>query len=450
MKKAVALLAALALVAGLSACAGSTAGSSAPSGAASSSPSSSGTASGSASGASAPVHLSFYTYNYMSQQKDGVDQLIKEFETANPNTTVNVVYIPSTQLNSKIGADIAAGVTPDLIQVVFDALQYDVKNFGVQDLSKIVDAKDLSAHLAGFIPAALNVAKVDGKLYGLPYTFSTPVLFYNTQVFKKAGLDPAVPPTTWDQVSADALQIKQKTGTDGFVFGDTTANDWLVQGLFKSNGGDVMSADGKTITFGEKPAVDAVSTLVAMRRNGSSPNMTDMQAFEAFPQGKLGMLLTTSAMQASMLKGAKAGGWEMEAAKMPSFAGKSAVPVNSGSGLFICSKDPAKQQAAWKFLKFLTSDEGYTVITTKMGYPPLRTSTVTSDKYLKKWVTANPLVKSNLAQLQYVSPWRSYPGDNWQQIEKILMDAFDSCLFSNVDVTQTMQAAQKQAQALMP
>lgn len=397
-----------------------------------------------------PVDITFYTYNYTEQQRPGVDLLLEEFHAANPDVKVEIVFAASTEINTKIQADIAAGVQPDVIQLIFDALDYGVNNFGVKDLNAIAPADELSAHLEGFEPAALEVAKLDGQLYGLPYTFSTPMLFYNATLFEQAGLDPNDPPETWDEVEQYGIQIKEKTGAESFVFGGMTANDWLLQSLIKSNGGAVMSEDRSTIQFGEAPAVEAIQMLKDMIASGGHANMNDAQMYEAFPAGNLGMMLTTAAMQASMLKVAEAGGWEMRTAKMPTFGDKPAVPVNSGSGLFICTSDPAKQAAAWKFLQFVTSDRGYTIITTHMGYPPLRPGIVEDEDYLKSWAEENPLVQPNLEQIKTVTPWESYPGPNWQQIELLLMDALTNCLFGDVDVQETMQAAQQQAQSLLP
>jgi multiple sugar transport system substrate-binding protein len=403
-----------------------------------------------AAGADGPVNISFYTYNYMNQQKAGVDQLITDFNAENPNITVEIIQTSATDSNSKIWADLAAGIIPDVIQITFDSLDYAVNNYGVQDLNRIVPKAHLDEHLAGFYPAALEVAKLDGHLYGLPYTFSTPVLFYNASIFEEAGLDPDNPPSTWAEVETAGLQIVKKTGKDGFVFGATTAYDMFLQGLIRSNGGRALSEDRKTITFGETPSVEAVAMLQSMRQKGAHAAMNDLQGGEAFMAGNLGMMLTTAAYQVIMLAAAEAGGWELRTAKMPSFGNKPAVPTNSGSGLLICSKDPAKQLAAWRFIKHVTSDRGYTIITTMMGYPPLRPNVIADERYLKTWAEENPLVQPNLEQIEIVTPWQSYPGSNWQQIEGILMDALNKCIFTDADVRQTLQAAQRQAQSLMP
>jgi multiple sugar transport system substrate-binding protein len=65
-------------------------------------------------------------------------------------------------------------------------------------------------------------------------------------------------------------------------------------------------------------------------------------------------------------------------------------------------------------------------------------------------VKAHPLVKPNLAQLERLQPWVPYPGPNYRQIHKTMMDAMEMAVWGGVDVAETLKAAQDQAQAMMP
>lgn len=407
--------------------------------------------SASASSSDKPVTITFYSYNLATAgQKDGTQQLIDEFEAANPNITVEGIPVASSDINAKVQADLAAGTAPDVAQLVFDGLDYIANNFGAKPLEDIVPADELAETFEGFNQNGLKLGQLNGKTYGLPFTFSTPVLFYNASLFEKAGLDPNSPPATWEQVKADALAINKATGASGVQIGGSAGNDWLVQGIIGSNGGKVLSDDRKTIEFGSPEAVEAIQMWQDMVRSGANSKMNDGEAMEAFSQGKLGMFLFTSALQSSFLTASQAGGWELKAAAMPAFGDKATTPVNSGSALFILSNDKAKQEAAWKFLKFVTSERGYTIITSKIGYLPLRPSTLEDSQYLKDWVEQNPLIKPNLAQLDRLSPWLSYPGSNWSQIEQILLEAVQKSIQSTDNVATIMQDAQKRAQDLMP
>jgi ABC-type sugar transport system, periplasmic component len=397
------------------------------------------------------VTIKFYSYNLATAgQKDGTQKLIDEFMAENPNITVEGIPVASTDINSKVQADLAAGSPPDVAQLVFDGLDFIANNFGAKPLEDIVPADELAAAFEGFSPNGLKLGQLNGKTYGLPFTFSTPVLFYNASLFEKAGLDPNSPPTTWSEVKEDALAISKASGTTGVHIGGSVGNDWLVQALIGSNGGKVLSDDRKTIEFGSPEAVGAIQMWQDMVTSGANSKMNDGEAMEAFTQGKLGMILFTSAVQSMFIGAAQAGGWELKAAQMPAFGDKATTPVNSGSALFILSDDKAKQEAAWKFLKFVTSERGYTIITSEIGYLPLRPSIVEDPAYLKDWVEKNPLIKPNLAQLERLQPWVSYPGSNWYQIETILLEAVQKSIQSTNDVATIMQDAQKRAQDLMP
>jgi multiple sugar transport system substrate-binding protein len=211
----------------------------------------------------------------------------------------------------------------------------------------------------------------------------------------------------------------------------------------------VLSKDRKRLMFGEPEAVKTIEMLRDMVDAGAHTTVSDTDAMDNMRNGRLAMVLTTSAYQRSLMSAAQ-GKFDLRAAKMPAFAGKPAVPTNSGSGLFILSKDPLKQRAAWELMKFLTSKQGYTTITTKIGYLPLRLDIVKDPKYLGTWVAENPLIMPNIEQLSRLQPWESIPGNNYKQIQKIEVQAVNEAVFGKGNVAAIMQDAQKRAQALMP
>lgn len=396
------------------------------------------------------VTISFYNYNLASAGlgAEATKKLIQDFMTAHPNIAVEGVAVPSQEMTTRIQADLAAGRTPDLGQLVFNDLDYIVRNFGVKALQDIVPAAEWKAHTEGMVPAGLQLAAFNGKMYGLAYTFSTPVLWMNADLLRAAGVDASKPPATWPQVKSAALAVK-KTGKEGFFGSFYNQFDWVLQGLVLSNGGRVLSKDRKHLTFGEPPAVQAVEMLRDMVETGAHTQLSEADAMDAFRSGRLAMLLTTSAYQSSLMKAAQ-GKFELRAAKMPAFPGKPAVPTNSGSGLFIMAKDPQKQRAAWELMKFLTSKQGYTEITTRIGYLPLRLDIVKDPQYLGNWVAENPLILPNIEQLALLQPWESIPGDNYKQIQKIEVQAVNEAVFGKGKVATVLQDAQKRAQALMP
>ena len=399
----------------------------------------------------APVSISYYNYNLASAGigAEATKELIAEFTAANPHVKVEGVPVSSGQIIARVQADLVAGRTPDVAQLIFSDLDFIVRNLGVKPMTDIIPPEEWSAHTAGMVPAGLKLGAIGDKVYGLAYVFSTPVLFYNATLFRQAGLDPEAPPRTWAEVKDAALKLRAATGKSGVYPGVYSEFDWLLQGLFLSNGGRSISEDRRRLTFGEPEAVGAVEMLRDLMTSGAHANIREAESGDAFMSGNLGMILTTSVYQRAFLNASK-DRFDLRAAKMPSFGEKPARPTNSGSALFIMSKDPAKQRAAWELVKYMTSKRGYTVITSKIGYLPLRLDIVDDPQHLGPWVRENPLVRPNLEQLTQLNQWVAFPGANYRQISRIQVAAVNEAAFGEGDVGKVMREAQERAQALMP
>jgi multiple sugar transport system substrate-binding protein len=397
-----------------------------------------------------PVTISFYDYNLATPGLggDATRELIAEFMAANPMVKVEGVGVTSGQINARVQADIAVGHRPDLAQLGFGDLDFNVHQFGIPALDDLVPKAELAAHTGGMVPEGVALGRLDGKLYGLAFTFSTPILFYNATLFRAAGLDPEAPPRNFDDVQRAALTIHEKTGKGGF-YPTVFDFDWMLQGLVLSNGGRTLSEDRKTLRFDDPALVGLLHQFQDLAKAGALPNVREAEIQDVMGSGSLGMLLTTSAYQRYLLAAAQ-DKWELRAAPMPSFGDKPTHPTNSGSALFILAEDPVKQRASWELMKFLTSKHGYTIITSKIGYLPLRLEIVDDPQYLGPWVQQNPLVRPNLEQLGRLSPWQSYPGANYKQIQKILLNAVSESVYGAKDPGEVMHDAQARATALMP
>ena len=397
-----------------------------------------------------PVTITFYNYNLASAGlgREATLGLIEEFMRRNPFVTVEPVAAPSNEVLSRVQADMVAGMQPDLAQLVFRDLIYAAKELGAEPLEDLA-GEELAAHSVGMVPNGLALGAVEGKTYGLAYVFSTPVMFYNADLFRAAGLDPDQPPLTWEEVKDAGLAIAKATGKHGFFPGAYGPIDgtFVYQAIVMSNGGKVR--DGNTLTFADPEAAEAVAMLRDMVDSGAHARIDVGAHLDTFQSGNLGMFLWTSAVQNRLIKAAE-GNFELRVAPMPAFGEKPTAPTNSGSALFLFSKEPEKQRAAWELMKFLTSEYAYNEITTKIGYLPLRPGMVEDPKWLKDWVEANPMIKPNLAQLERLTPNIAFPGPNYRQVENMMKEAMTEAVFGSGDPVETLKAAQERGQPLMP
>jgi multiple sugar transport system substrate-binding protein len=278
--------------------------------------------------------------------------------------------------------------------------------------------------------------------------FSTPTLFYNADIFRAAGLDPNRPPRTWDEMKAMGTQIRERTGRPALYIACIEL-DWCTQSIHLSNGGRVLSQDRKTIMFGQPETVESLKIWQDLFTAGVHLKQTGAEALDSFSAGNLAMYVNTSAVQGRLIASA-ANKWDLKSGGLPAFGTKQVRPTNSGSGLAIMSNDPLKKRAAWELMKYLTTEESFVVITSEIGYLPLRPSIVNDARYLKDWVAKNPQILPNLEQLAGLEPSVAYPGDNHAQIRTIYLQAIQRVLLNGDDPERTMRDAAARGTELMP
>ncbi|WP_405496366.1 ABC transporter substrate-binding protein [Nocardia sp. NBC_00511] len=409
------------------------------------------------------VSIVFESYNYgmAGAWTDTFNGLIADFSKKFPNIKVTAQKPqgnspnPATDTISSIQNQIVAGTPPDVAQLGFSDLDFTIHQLGAKPLDTLFGKDAVQANFDGakyhYNPRARTLDDWDGHTFGVPFVFSTPVLYYNASLFTQAGLDPAKPPVTWQQVADASKAITSKTNQGGIYIDCLTkaAKDWCLQSMVRSNDGRVISQDRHTLTYADAPSVEAVKMAQDLVNSGSMPKLQQKQGYEAFARGEIGMILETSSIQGTFVAGAK-DKWDLRSAPMPRFGDKPAVPTNSGAGLHILTSDPAKQRAAWELIKFLTSEEAYVKISQNIGYLPLRSDMMTDPSALGSWAVQNPLLQPNLAQLSTMEPWVSMPGNDYLQIRDGMMDAVESVVFQGKDAQSTLTAARNEGAKLLP
>lgn len=368
------------------------------------------------------VTLSFLSYNYGTPDLggQGTQQLIDEFERANPTIAIKPQGVAVADVLTKLRSAQLSGDGFDVAQVGWSKMAEAYQALPITPVQRIAGA-DWNGDVAGMNQAVLRATRHDGMTYAMPYTMSIPTLFYNANLFTVAGLDPAKPPATMADVRADALALVRH-GAQGVYFDAANASksDFLTQSLVDSNGGGVVASNG-TVTLDQQPAVQALQELADLTNSGAQPGIGEADALAAFKAGKLGMLVTSTAVLAGLDKAA-AGRFQVRTGGFPTFGTKPARPTYSGAGLVVLSKDSAKQQAAWTFIKFLTSAQAYTTITTKIGYLPLRPAALTDPRYLKNYFAADQRLLPALRQLDTVTPYTFFAGAKADQAVLALQD----------------------------
>ena len=382
-----------------------------------------------------------------------VKELVADFNKTHPNIEVVEKYNPDMYkgLTQNLQAAMASGKNPDVVQMGWSYLNYAAENLKYTDIPKMINEKvpaDKDFLEKNYLPNVLALAQTDdGKQIGIPYSVSVPVLFYNPEVFEKAGLDPNNPPKTWAEVQKAAKQIKEKTGIMGF-FMQEYADNWAQQALIESNGGKMLKKEnGKTkAAFDSPEAADAYQLLADMVKDGSGLHATNEEGFQAYLSGKLGMVCTTIGKRANFEKSAK---FKVMVAPFPVFDGKQLQVPAGGNVLMVFSKDDAKQKAAWEFIKYLESPAALAKWSTGTGYLPPRKDVEQDPNGFKKMIEENKNIQAALSTMPNLVKWASFPGANGLQAEQMLIDVRDVILSGKQTAAEALHTTAEKVNSLL-
>lgn len=396
------------------------------------------------------VTLSFLSYNYGTPDTGGkgTQELINAFEAANPHIKIKPEGVPIADALTKTRTETAAGDPPDVAQIGWSKLAAAYTTLPLTPVQDIPSAAEWTADTAGISQPLLRAVERNGKIVAMPYTISTPTLFYNATLFTRAGLDPAKPPATIAEAQADGRAIA-RTGASGVYFdiADAAKSDFLTQSVIDANGGSEVSPSG-SVTVGQPAAVQALTAMQQLTKSGAQPAVTENEAIAAFKAGKLGMFVSSTALLAS-LEAAAHGNFDLRTAAMPGFADKPVRTTFSGAGLVVLSRDQAHRQAAWHFIKFLTSARGFTIITSEIGYLPLRPSLIHDPRYLASYYGKDPRIGPAIAQLDSVTPYTFFSGNQAAQAVATLQDdAVAPIVLQGADPAKTLSRVAGQIRSM--
>lgn len=385
-----------------------------------------------------PITITFSSYTYGTQGAagEGTQALLDRFAEEHPEIKVEPQSVPTADVLTKARTDLAAGNAPDVVQLGYSKLAEAFEVLPLASLEEIA-GNDWDAHVEGINPALVATGEHDGSVAALPFTVSTPTLFYNADLFRQAGLDPDQAPATMTEVR-EAAQAVVDSGSYGayFAIADTGQSDYLTQSVIGSAGGAVVE-DGE-VSFDSEAAVDGISQVQALTTDGLQPAVGVEDALAAFSSGDLGMFVVSTAVSGSLQEAAR-GTFDLRAGGFPAFGDAPAAPTFSGAGLVVLSDDEAEQRAAWELVEFLTSEEGSTMITEQIGYLPLRADLVDDPDHLKGYFAENPLLLPAIDQLASVAPYQFFSGEDANEAVVLLQtDAVEPIVLRGADPDETL------------
>jgi len=319
------------------------------------------------------TEIEYWQY-FFDARVTAMEQLIENFEAANPDITVKMNHFPYADYRTKVAAAIPAGEGPDVVQLFYGWLN----DYVAAELIQPLPAEQFPASEVdeNFFPM-VQAMKEGNQYWALPTAVRSLALFYNTRLMSEAGVEP---PTNFEELMA-AAKAMTKTDSAGNItqVGITagmTAQDhhWWREGLVRQFGGDPYTDNYQTVNYNSEAGVDALSfysNLFTSDEPVSSVGFMD-EPQAAFKAGRAGMHIDGSFRIGSLNKtrGLKWGVTELPATADGTRSNYSSYWVNA----ITTKAEGEKYDAAVKFMAYITSDEAMQIWLDVVGELPAKPS----------------------------------------------------------------------------
>ena len=379
-----------------------------------------------------------------------IDGYANEFMKDNPGIKVNPIYAGTYQETIVKALTAHKSGNPPVTSVLLSTDMFTlIDEDAIVPFDGFAKTPAEQAWMKSFYPAFMMNSQTGGKTWGIPFQRSTVVMYWNKEAFKEAGLDPNTPPKNWAELKTMATKLTKKDASGkvtqyGIQIPSSGFPYWLFQTLTTPN--DVILANdaGTKVTFDNPKVVEALQYWVDLGKAGVHPpgvvewGTTPKDFFEK----KAAIIFTTTGNLTSIRAGAK---FDFGVGMIP--ANKRAGSPTGGGNFYIFKKStPAQQQAAMKFIQWMTQPERAAQWSIDTGY--VATSAAAYDTpALKKYTADFPPALVARDQLPHsVAEFSTH--DN-QRVTKALNDGLQAAQTGTKTPAQAMKDAQAEANSLL-
>ncbi len=371
-----------------------------------------------------PVTIDFWN-GFTGPDGKTMEKIVRQFQVENPDVKVRMQIIPWGTYYDKLTLSLAYGGAPELFVMhagrlpefaSFDTLRPLDEYFKAATPSSASSPAQPPLGARDFAPVPWSASFYKGRQLALPLDVHPIGLYYNTALFRKAGIvdgaGRAKPPRTWAEFLDAARRLTRDTNKDGrpdqwgFVFTWQRTNWMTIAGQF---GGGILSPDGRSLmdSPGSIQATHLMRDMVYKYKVAPRPEGID--AWLAFRQGKVGMAMEGIYMLTGL---EEQKGLPFAGAPVPQFGPK---PAAWGGSHMLCQPkeiDEAHSRASWRLMRYLSD---HSLAWAKGGQVPARLAVRASPQFAALAVQAQfarqlpfvqyePLNPKTNALFQFVDP----------------------------------------------
>ena len=312
-------------------------------------------------------------------------EVIEGFEKKYPDITVKLSNVgTSAETQTSLNNALAAGKgAPDVAQMEYHSITQFALSDGLEDLT------DLAGDYQDFYQEGTwKGVQVGGKTYGMPLDSGPNALFYNKEVFDKAGVTEA--PKTWDEFYEAAKKI-HALGDDYYITSDAGDNSQSTtfMSLVAQAGGEPFTVDGENVGInltgdeGTKKTVDYWQKMIDEGLINTKVTSWSDEWNRGLGDGTLASLVIGAWMPTNLLNGAPGASGKFRVATVPQWSDGENVNSENGGSALVMPKGTKNKDAAWKFMDYVSHDAEGIKLRVNDGAFPADNETLKEDYFLK-------------------------------------------------------------------
>lgn len=375
-----------------------------------------------------------FAYPYSHLFDVTYEAMMPAFKAAHPNIEVKfrATYESYEDGTNTVLREAVSGNLPDVTMQGLNRQAPLVDKGIAQSLEPFISA-EADFEKDGYHEAMLSLSTFNGEVYGLPFSVSLPVGYYNMDILRAGGIKEL--PQTWDDVIA-ACKTMKANGIDNPVFwGWNITGNWFMQALLWSQNSAIVK-DGR-VTMDSPEALVALKQMQEIFTECEMQNLEWKAALASFSAGEIGMMFwSTSALGAVERS---QGDFELVTGPFPGIDGKPmGLPAGGNAAMLTStSDDPKVREAAWTWLKYITSGEGAAEVAKTTGYMP--PNKAANEIILADFYEQNPNKQTAVDQLPLLRDWLAYPGDNGLAITQVIYDGIERIVTGDATDMEELQ-----------
>lgn len=338
---------------------------------------------------------------------------------------------------------------PHIVQVTDIGQRVMVDSQKITPLQEFID-RDPEFPIAQLLPAIRNYYEIHGRLYSLPFATSNPIVYYNVDLFRKAGL--THPPGTFTELLEMSRKLSDpRAHTYGISW---PLNSWFYEEFLARQGAVLLTPENGRKTRAQqanylsKESIDFVTLWARMVKEGSFANVGRGwdPPEQNFLAGRIAMFITSTSDIFEIYHDAK---FNVATAPIPApdhaCVGGTIV---GGNSLWIMNTKPREeQQAAYEFVKYMASPEVQEKWHTHTGYFPIRTDVIAALK-AKGFYEKYPLAWTAIEQLRAAPVNVATQGGLtgvFPELREQIATAIEEVLSGQLDVRAALSKAKSEA-----